>query len=133
MGLPSHPRVRVSRSIALRVSCSAALLAVLALVPAAGAATIGAKGLKAAKGDRGVFVSKGVGRQIFAGGGGVAYGVVFSGASLVVVDYSATHDMKVDAPVIADRPTPTARAPTCLPAARRAWRSASRARSTASP
>ena len=28
------------------------------------------------------------------------YGVVFSGASLVVTDYSATHDMKVDAPVV---------------------------------
>ncbi len=78
----------------------AALLAVLALIPAAGAATIGTTSAGAAKGERGVFVSKGVGRQIFAGGGGVAYGVIFSGASLVVVDYSSTHDMKVDAPVI---------------------------------
>ena len=69
-----------------------------------------AQGPKAAKGDRGVFVSKGVGRQIFSGGGGVAYGVVFSGGSLVVTDYSATHDMKVDSPVVADRRTPTARA-----------------------
>jgi hypothetical protein len=68
-----------------------ALLATLVLVPAAGAAP----------GDRGVFVSKGVGRQIFAGGGGVAYGTVFSGGSLVVMDYSPTHDLKVDSPVVA--------------------------------
>ncbi len=99
MGLPSHPRLRVSRSTALRAVLGA-LLAALALVPAAAGAATGAKGPKAVKGDRGVFVSKGVGRQIFAGGGGVAYGVIFSGASLVVVDYSATHDMKVDAPVV---------------------------------
>jgi hypothetical protein len=88
MAAPSHLHPRVSRGLALRTLLGA-LLVVLALVPAAGAA----------KGDRGVFVSKGVGRQIFAGGGGVAYGVVFSGGSLVVVDYSATHDMKVDSPV----------------------------------
>ena len=101
MGIPSHPRPHVSRGTALSLVL-AALLAVLALAPAAGAATgiRGAKAGKAAKGDRGVFVSKGVGRQIFTGGGGVAYGVIFSGASIVVVDYSATHDMKVDAPVV---------------------------------
>jgi hypothetical protein len=98
MALPSHPRPRFSRSAAARVAL-AALLAVLVLIPAAGAATIGMSA-KGAKGDRGVFVSKGVGRQVFTGGGGVAYGVIFSGASLVVVDYSPTHDMKVDAPVI---------------------------------
>ena len=55
----------------------------------------------AAAGDRGVFVSKGVGRQMFLGGGGVAYGTVFSGGSLVVMDYSPTHDLKVDSPVVA--------------------------------
>ena len=99
MGLPSHPRPRVSRGTALRAVLGA-LLAALALVPAAAGAATSAKGPKVVKGDRGVFVSKGVGRQIFAGGGGVAYGVIFSGASLVVVDYSATHDMKVDAPVV---------------------------------
>jgi hypothetical protein len=69
------------------------LLAVLIVAPLADAATSG-------KGERGVFVSKGVGRQIFTGGGGVAYGVVFSGASLVVADYSPTHDMRVDSPVL---------------------------------
>jgi hypothetical protein len=89
MGLPTHPRPPVSRRFVLRAAMGA-LLAALVLVPAAGAA----------KGDRGVFVSKGVGRQVFAGGGGVAYGVVFSGGSLVVADYSATHDMKVDSPVL---------------------------------
>jgi hypothetical protein len=97
MALPSHPRPPVSRSFALRILLTA-LLAALALTPAADAAN-GIKKARA-KGDRGVFVSKGVGRQVFSGGGGVAYGVVFSGASLVVVDYSATHDMKVDAPVV---------------------------------
>ena len=95
MALPSHPRPRVSSSTALRVVLGVVLAAV-ALVPAAGAAMRPS----AAKGDRGVFVSKGVGRQVFAGGGGVAYGVIFSGGSLVVMDYSATHDMKVDAPVV---------------------------------
>ena len=99
MASPRHARTPVSRSVALRVLLGS-LLATLALVPAASAGT-GVKGLKAAKGDRGVFVSKGVGRQIFSGGGGVAYGVVFSGGSLVVTDYSATHDMKVDSPVTA--------------------------------
>jgi len=90
MRLPSHQRPRVSRALLLR-GVLTALLATLVLVPAAGAAP----------GDRGVFVSKGVGRQIFAGGGGVAYGTVFSGGSLVVMDYSPTHDLKVDSPVVA--------------------------------
>jgi hypothetical protein len=88
MRFPSHRRSRVSRAVALRAALGAVLTA-LALVPAAGAAA----------GDRGVFVSKGVGRQVFAGGGGVAYGTVFSGGSLVVVDYSATRDLKLDSPV----------------------------------
>jgi hypothetical protein len=90
MRLPSHLRSRVSRALLLR-SVVSAILMLLVLVPAAGAAP----------GDRGVFVSKGVGRQIFHGGGGVAYGTVFSGGSLVVTDYSATHDLKVDSPVLA--------------------------------
>jgi len=90
MRLPSHQRSHVSRALLLRGALTA-LLATLVLVPAAGAAP----------GDRGVFVSKGVGRQIFAGGGGVAYGTVFSGGSLVVMDYSPTHDLKVDSPVLA--------------------------------
>jgi hypothetical protein len=47
-----------------------------------------------------VSVSKGVGRQIFTGGGGVAYGLVFSGGSLVVADYSPARDVRVDSPVI---------------------------------
>jgi hypothetical protein len=89
MRYPSHLRPRASRALVLRTALGA-LLTALALVPAAGAGV----------GDRGVFVSKGAGRQIFAGGGGVAYGVVFSGGSLVVVDYSADHDMKVDSPVV---------------------------------
>jgi hypothetical protein len=87
---PSHQRPHVHRALLLR-GVLAALLAMLVLVPAAGAAP----------GDRGVFVSKGVGRQMFAGGGGVAYGTVFSGGSLVVMDYSPTHDLKVDSPVLA--------------------------------
>lgn len=89
MATPSQLHPRVSRGVLLRAFLGT-LLVSLALVPAA----------EAAKGDRGVFVSKGVGRQIFAGGGGVAYGTVFSGGSLVVVDYSATRDMKVDSPVV---------------------------------
>ena len=88
MRYPSHQRSRVTRAVALRTVLGV-LLTALAFVPAA----------TAAPGDRGVFVSKGAGRQIFAGGSGVAYGVVFSGGSLVVTDYSATHDMKVDSPV----------------------------------
>jgi hypothetical protein len=88
MRLPSHQRSRVSRSVVLRAALGA-VLAALALVPAAGAAA----------GDRGVFVTKGVGRAIFAGGGGLAYGTVFSGGSLVVSDYSETHDLKIDSPV----------------------------------
>lgn len=89
MATPSQVHPHVSRGLLLRAFLGA-LLAVLTVVPAAGAA----------RGDRGVFVSKGVGRQIFIGGGGVAYGTVFSGGSLVVVDYSASHDMKVDSPVV---------------------------------
>jgi hypothetical protein len=90
MRLPSHQRPHVSRALLLR-GVLTALLAALVLVPAAGAAA----------GDRGAFVAKGVGRQMFLGGGGVAYGTVFSGGSLVVTDYSPTHDLKVDSPVVA--------------------------------
>jgi hypothetical protein len=93
MRLPSDQHARVSRGFVLRAVLGA-LLAVLTVAPMAEAA-------KGAKGDRGVFVSKGVGRQIFTGGGGVSYGIVFSGASLVVADYSASHDMRVDSPVLA--------------------------------
>jgi hypothetical protein len=89
MRFPSHLRQRASRAVVLRAAAGAVLMA-LALTPAAAAGP----------GDRGVFVSKGAGRQIFAGGGGVAYGVIFSGGSLVVVDYSVEHDMKVDSPVV---------------------------------
>ena len=122
MRLHAHQRPRVSRGLALRLFLGA-LLAAFALVPTAGASQL-------AKGDRGVFVSKGVGRQVFTGGGGVTYGVIFSGASLVVTDYSPAHDMKVDLPSL-----PTINADgsrTYVPAGgTRAWRSASRARSTA--
>ncbi len=90
MRLPSHQRLRVRRALVLRAALGALLMA-LALVPAA----------EAAKGDRGVFVSKGLGRQVFVGGGGIAYGTVFSGGSLVITDYSAAQDMKVDSPVVA--------------------------------
>jgi len=93
MRLPSDQRARVSRSFVLR----AVLAAVLAALTAAPIADAGASG----KGERGVFVSKGVGRQIFTGGGGVSYGVIFSGASLVVADYSTGQDMHVDSPVLA--------------------------------
>ena len=92
MRLPSDQHARVSRSLVLRAALGA-VLAALTISPMADAAA-------SAKGDRSVFVSKGVGRQIFTGGGGVSYGVVFSGASLVVADYSATHDMRVDSPVL---------------------------------
>ena len=83
MRLPSHLRAR--REPQLRAAgCTRGRLArgAAARSRLADAATSG-------KGERGVFVSKGVGRQIFTGGGGVAYGVVFSGGSLVVADYSA--------------------------------------------
>jgi hypothetical protein len=93
MRLPSDQHARVSRSLVLRAVLGA-LLAALTVAPIADAAN-------GARVDRGVFVSKGLGRQIFTGGGGVAYGVVFSGASLVVADYSAAHDMRVDSPVLA--------------------------------
>ena len=93
MRLPSDQRARVSRSFVLRAALGA-LLAALTVAPIADA---GASG----KGERGVFVSKGVGRQIFIGGGGVSYGVIFSGASLVVADYSPAQDIHVDSPVLA--------------------------------
>ena len=119
MRLPSHQRSHVSRALLLR-GVLTALLATLVLIPAAGAAPS----------DRGVFVSKGVGRQMFAGGGGVAYGTVFSGGSLVVMDYSPTHDLKVDSPVLATTNADGSR--TFAPAGgARAWPSASPARSTA--
>jgi hypothetical protein len=89
MRLPSHMPSRVTRAVVLRVALGS-LVAGLALVPAAGAAL----------GDRGVFVSKGLGRQTFIGGSGVAYGTVFSGGSLVITDYSAAHDVKVESPVV---------------------------------
>ena len=89
MRLPSHPRVRASRAVVLRAALGA-LFAALALVPAAGAAA----------GDRGAFVSKGVGRVLFVGGSGVAYGTVFSGGTLVITDYSLAHDLKVESPVL---------------------------------
>jgi hypothetical protein len=95
MRLPSHQRTHVSRRVVLRAALAGAIAA-LTLVPAGEAAA-------SARGD--VFVSKGVGRQIFEGGSGVAYGTLYSGASLIVIDYSATHDLKVEAPV-----TPTANA-----------------------
>jgi hypothetical protein len=92
MRRPSDQHARTSRGTLVRAGLCACL-AVLAVAPVAGAAD-------GAKGERGVFVSKGVGRQVFTGGGGVAYGVIFSGASLVVADYSPTHDMRVDSPVV---------------------------------
>ena len=94
MRLPSHPRARVSRHASCCSRCSRRA------VPRGADARSERRRGPSAKADRGVFVSKGVGRQIFTGGGGVAYGVVFSGASLVVADYSATHDMRVDSPVL---------------------------------
>ena len=92
MRLPSDQHAPVSRSFVLRAALGA-LLAILTVAPIADAA-------QSVRGDRGLFVSKGVGRQIFTGGGGVAYGVVFSGASLVVADYSVAHDMRVDSPML---------------------------------
>lgn len=92
MRFPSHMHTRVSRAVALRAALGT-VLGALVLVPAAGAAP----------GDRGVFASKGVGRVVFVGGAGpraVFYGTVFSGGSLVVTDYSATQDMKVESPVV---------------------------------
>jgi hypothetical protein len=92
MRLPSDQRAPVSRGFLLRAVLGM-LLAALTIAPIADAA-------KSAQGDSGLFVSKGVGRQIFIGGGGVFYGTVFSGGSLVVADYSAAHDMRVDSPVL---------------------------------
>jgi hypothetical protein len=89
MRLPSDTHAPVSRGLVLRAALCA-LLAALTIAPVADAARSGGA----------VSVSKGVGRQIFTGGGGVAYGVLFSGGSLVVGDYSATHDMRVDSPVV---------------------------------
>jgi hypothetical protein len=94
MRLPSDQHARVSRGLVLRAALGA-VLAALVVAPVADAGSMANR----AKADRGVFVSKGAGRQIFTGGGGVGYGVVFSGASLVVADYSANHDMRVDSPV----------------------------------
>ncbi|MDP9255211.1 MAG: hypothetical protein M3Q31_01440 [Actinomycetota bacterium] len=93
MRLPSDQRAPVSRSFVLRAALGA-LLAALTVAPIADAGA-------SAKGERGVFVSKGAGRQIFTGGGGVSYGVIFSGASLVIADYSPEHDIHVDSPVLA--------------------------------
>jgi hypothetical protein len=93
---PSDQPARVRRGLVLRAALGA-VLAALVVAPVADAGSSAAR----AKADRGVFVSKGVGRQIFTGGGGVGYGVVFSGASLVVADYSPNHDMRVDSPVSA--------------------------------
>lgn len=90
MRLPSLQRTRVAREVALR-STLAAVVGLLAIVPASDASPR----------DRGLFVSKGVGRQIFAGGGGVAYGQIFSGGSIVILDYSPNHDMRIDTPVVA--------------------------------
>jgi hypothetical protein len=95
MRLPSDQHARVSRSLVLRAALGAVLAAVLAAAPAADAGSSAVL----SKAERSVFVSKGVGRQVFTGGGGVGYGVVFSGASLVVADYSPNHDMRVDSPV----------------------------------
>jgi hypothetical protein len=86
----SDQHARGSRSLLLRAALGG-LLAALTLAPLSDAV--------AARADRSVVVSKGVGRQTFTGGGGVSYGVIFSGASLVVADYSALHDMRVDSPV----------------------------------
>jgi hypothetical protein len=91
MRLPSDQHARVSRGLVLRAVLGA-VLAALTVAPIADAAKVG-------KGDTGLFVSKGVGRQIFTGGGGVLYGSVFSGGTLVVSDYSAAHDMRIDSPV----------------------------------
>jgi hypothetical protein len=93
---PSDQPARVRRGLVLRAALGA-VLAALVVAPVADAGSSAAR----AQADRGVFVSKGVGRQIFTGGGGVGYGVVFSGASLVVADYSPNHDMRVDSPVSA--------------------------------
>jgi hypothetical protein len=90
MRFPSDMRAPVSRGFVLRAVLGA-LLAALTVAPIADAARSGGA----------VSVSKGVGRQIFTGGGGVAYGVLFSGGSLVVGDYSPAHDMRVDSPVVA--------------------------------
>jgi hypothetical protein len=90
MRLPSHQRTHVSRRGVLRAALAGAI-AVLALVPA---------GVAGARASGDVFVSKGVGRQVFAGGSGVVYGTLYSGASLVVLDYSPNHDLKVETPVL---------------------------------
>jgi hypothetical protein len=91
MRLPSDQHARVSRSLVLRAALGA-LLAALAVAPIDAGAS--------ASGDRVVFVSSGVGRQIFIGGTEILYGTVFSGGSLVVADYSAAQDMRVDSPVV---------------------------------
>ena len=125
MRLPSDQRAPVSRSVVLR-AVLAAVLAVLTIAPIADAA-------RAAKGDTGLFVSKGVGRQTFTGGGGVLYGSVFSGGSLVVADFSAARDVHIDSPVVSTLNADGSR--TYVPARarrpRRAWASRSRAACTA--
>ena len=75
--------------------------------------------------------SKGVGRQIFSGGSGVAYGTVFSGGSLVITDYSATHDLKVESPVLPTTNADGSRTFAPAGGTRSAWPSASPARSIA--
>ena len=123
MRFPSHQRSRVSRAVALRAALGAAL-GVLMLVPAAGAAP----------GDRGTFVSKGVGRVLFVGGLGpkaVFYGTVFSGGSLVVTDYSATQDMKVESPALATVNVDGSRTYSPLAGSKTGLGSASPARSSA--
>ena len=106
MRLPSDQRAPVSRGVVLR-AVLAAVLAALTIAPIADAAA-------AAKGDTGLFVSKGVGRQIFTGGGGVCYGIVFSGGSLVVADFSADARRARRLSGGLRRSTRTARAPTFL-------------------
>ena len=95
MRLPSHPRARVSRGLVLRAALGALLAALVAAAgrrcraraPRAIAASSSPRA-SAARSSPAAAVS--------------AYGVVFSGASLVVADYSATHDMRVDSPVVRD-------------------------------
>ena len=80
-------------------------LAALVLRPLLGRRCRGAGARSGRRGERvgdgGVFVSKGVGRQIFAGGGGVAYGTSSSRAARSWSPTTRpTHDMKVESPVV---------------------------------
>src|SRR5689334_5514427 len=61
MRLPSYQHARVSRSLVLRAVLGALLAAVLAAAPAADAGSSAVL----SKAERSVFVSKGVGRQVF--------------------------------------------------------------------